>query len=119
MQRITVHNTTGMPIYVGSTMIPAGDSRDFDERDVPAHLRPAPAIAAEVEAPAEPPPADPLAELIKKPVREIVEAFGTLTAEQLAELDAREHTDPTPRKTLLEAIGEERLRRAQGNGDQA
>lgn len=40
MKRIMVHNPTGCPIYVGASMVPAGESRDFPEDQVPEHLRP-------------------------------------------------------------------------------
>lgn len=113
MARINVHNTTRMPIYVGSTMIPPGDSRDFDEHDVPEHLKPAPvppAPPAEEEKPDQ--PASKLAELRAKSVEVIKAALVTLTEEELIALEAAESADETPRKTLLEAVTAERLRRA-------
>lgn len=46
MKRVMVHNNTNCPIYVGASMIPAGESRDFPEDQVPEHLRPQETVVA-------------------------------------------------------------------------
>ncbi len=107
MARVTVHNPTGMPIFVGSTMIPAGDSRDFDEQNVPEHLLPP------APAPAEAPPEAAageigLAAMAKRPAKELLEMLPAMRAEHLAELEAIENAG-AQRKTLLAAIAERRL----------
>ena len=113
--RINVPNHTGMPIYVGSVMIPAGESRDFEEHDVPLHLRPV--AAAPATEPAK--PADPAAvrkaeleELLTHTVGDVRESVANLSNEDLTALEAMEGAADTPRKTLLEAIAEELLQRA-------
>jgi predicted flap endonuclease-1-like 5' DNA nuclease len=107
MDKVPVTNTTRMPIYVGATMIPAGETRHFNERDVPVHLRPA--KAAE---PAAPPAADPLAELLGHGVKKIEAQFGELGIGDLEQLAAMEKKSASPRKSLLAAIDEELLNRA-------
>ena len=116
-QRINVTNPTAMPIYVGSAMIPPGETRQFDENEVPLHLRPQ-------KAPAPPPqPAkgpDPLEALAAKPARDVIAAVPGLKDEDLGRLkkleEARMHEDrPAPRKTVLEAIAAEVLTRAGGS----
>jgi hypothetical protein len=111
-KRISVHNPTAMPIYVGSNMVPAGETRDFPESLVPPHLRPqaAPELAAEPES-------DPVAELLALSVKDIVSGFDALTDEDLARLGALENADDTPRKSLVSAITEEQLKRAAAKND--
>ena len=58
--KVSVPNNTAMPIYVGSIMIPAGETRVFNEDEVPAHLRP-PAEAPVIETPPAAPPSPPAA----------------------------------------------------------
>jgi hypothetical protein len=69
---------------VGSFLIPPGETRHFDEADVPHHLRPSVEV---VEAPA---PVDPLAEILLGNVASVVSALdGMLIAdiEKLGELE--------------------------------
>ncbi len=110
-KRIPIINTTAMPIYVGSNMVPPGETRDFPESQVPLHLRP-----QEEAAPAAPEqPADLIADLLKLTVKEVVEAFDALSDEELDRIDELENADGSPRKTLAAAIAEERLKRAAAN----
>lgn len=115
--RIPVINNTAMPIYVGSAMIPAGETRDFEENDVPLHLRPAPAAApAAPEKPADPAAVrkTDLAELLKHPVKDVREHFSAFSDEDLTTIETLENAAEKPRSTLLEAIAEEQLQRAGG-----
>jgi hypothetical protein len=105
--KIPVTNTTKMPIYVGASMIQPGETRHFEEADVPDYLRPP--KAAEPEAPAA---GDPLAELLTNGVKKIEERFGDLTDDQLQTLGAMESRTESPRSTLLKAIEEEQINRA-------
>lgn len=107
--RIPVTNNTQMPIYVGAYMIPPGETRDFDESQVPAHLRPAPP-APEPEAP---PAEDPLAAIREQSVADIVELLPALSDDELARLGDLEQIQANPRKTLLAALAEEQLKRAE------
>lgn len=113
-KRIVVTNTTAMPLYVGSEMVPPGETRDFAESSVPPHLRPAPAAP---EAPA--PVSDPIADLLDQPVKAIAAAIAergelgvpTIPDAQLAALKTSEESGKN-RSTLLAAIAEETLKRA-------
>lgn len=111
--RIPITNNTAMPIYVGSSMIPAGETRDFEENDVPLHLRPAPASVVLVTVP------DPaaarqsaLAALLAQPEVEILIALPRVPDEDLTALEAIEKAAEKPRQGVLEALGAELLARA-------
>lgn len=109
MALIPIKNESALDIYVGCTMIPAGETRHVEEWMVPAHLQPKP---AEPEAPR--PPADPIAELRAKTVKDIAAALPGLTVEQLKALeDAEVATGKDARKTVLGAIAQERLLRGE------
>jgi hypothetical protein len=118
--KIPVKNTTKMPIYVGATMIAAGETRHFEEQDVPLHLRPA---AAQPAAPE--PAADPLQVLVtESTAAEVIEALPDLTTEDLERLgdleQARMHNEkPAPRKSVLSAISETLLKRAEAGDTSA
>lgn len=104
-----ISNDTPNVMFVGGKMIPPGEGRDIDERDLPPeHREPAP--EPEPEAPSLD---DELGVLLNEgTVKELTGLLPSLTIEsldRLAELErAREH----PRKTLLEALADEALRRA-------
>lgn len=114
-KRITVHNPTAMPIYVGSNMIPPGETRDFAESTVPPHLRPQ--EAAEEPA-AEEPALDLIANLQKLSIKDIVTALADLSTEDLARLEELENADGSPRKGLMTALVEEKLKRAAADQQQ-
>ena len=107
MEKVPVTNNTAMPIYVGSNMVPPGETRHFDLAEVPEHLRPAPAeVAAEaVET-------DPVEALSAKSAKEIIGAIPGLTDQQLEQLGNLEQARETPRTTVLKAISETSLTRA-------
>lgn len=134
MKRIPVTNNTAMPIYVGAAMIPAGETRIFNEDEVPPHLRsqpepaaaPAPAVdpAEAAKKAAEEAEAALLAGIVAGNAKGAIEALGKLTDEQLARLEKLEQEraidgQPAARKTVLEAISEEMLKRAAEGGGQA
>lgn len=107
--KIPVHNPTKMPIYVGATMIVPGETRHFDEQDVPTHLKPKP---AEAEDEPEQAPLSLMAQLRVRGVKDCIEAFPALADDDLAELESLENAEAAPRKTLIAAIAEEKLKRA-------
>jgi hypothetical protein len=109
-ERIPVHNPTQMPIYVGATMIPAGETRHFDLEDVPHHLRPAVEAAPDAE-PA--PAADLVADLRKKPIKDVLDGVEVLNDADLQRLIDLETADEKPRKSLLTELGELQLKRAE------
>lgn len=99
--KIAVHNPTGMPLYVGATMVPAGETRHFDEQDVPLHLRP----ADEAPSAQDEDPFNPLAALLEGTTREIVAALPDMSAEDIRQLEALEQLGQA-RKGVLSAIAE-------------
>lgn len=107
-KRISVHNPTGMPIYVGSNMVPAGETRDFPESLVPPHLRPQPDSKPAADEAA----LDLIADLQKLSVKEVVSALPGLSADDMARLEELEKADGSPRKGVMNAITEEKLKRA-------
>ncbi|MEW6647198.1 MAG: hypothetical protein AB1450_08375 [Pseudomonadota bacterium] len=110
-KRIPVSNNTQMPIYVGSNMVPPGETRDFPESQVPPHLRPAAHVAETAPAPGN--DGDPLLELLDKPIKEITPLLTALTDDELTRLEVAENAGKT-RSTLIAAIAEEKLKRAAG-----
>lgn len=111
MSRIPVTNNTAMPIYVGANMVPPGETRDFEDWQVPEHLKPAPAAPEPVAEEAAP---SSMEVLRAEPVDKILREFDEITDEQLDELEALEMADEKPRKSLIEAIDKLRLERASG-----
>ena len=104
-----IENNGPHPIYVGGKLIAPGDNRDIDERDLPPEHR-APAVAAVEEPVAS--LDELLGELRAKSVDAIKAQLATLTQEELTRLNELEQVDAQPRKTLLEALGNELIRRA-------
>ena len=109
MPKKYIENTTTAPIFVGGKMIPPGEGRDIDTALLPPeHQDP----LAEALAPA----ALNLVELVEalraKPVKEIVAGLAELTQEGLELLTEQEKGAERPRKSLLEALDAEALRRA-------
>jgi len=109
MERVSVSNTTASPIYVGATMIPPGESRDFPLADVPEHLLPAAPPAPEpVAAP------DPIAELVRAAAKDILPALAALSDDDLARLGKLEQdAGDRARKSVLAAVREESLLRGE------
>ncbi len=106
--KIPVTNNGAMAMYVAGLMIPPGETRHFDADLVPLHLRPA-ASEAEAEAPAP----DPLAVLLAHSVKDIKALLPELDDATLEALGSAEQAAETPRSTLLGAIAEEQLTRAE------
>lgn len=108
-----VTNDTPNVMFVGGTMIPAGEGREVDASCLPADEAAAPP-APETD------PADEeaarlranLAELLAKPMKEILPVLEGLSDATLAALEALESEDETPRKSLLAKLGEQRLKLA-------
>lgn len=96
-KRISIANTTAMPIYVGSHMVPPGETRDFPESLVPPHLRPASVEEAPVVAD------DPLVALLDENIKTIQAKLPDLADADIARLLEIE-SDGQSRKTLVEAL---------------
>lgn len=105
-----IENNGPNTIYVGGKLIAPGESRDIDERDLPPEMQgPAVAILEETAAPSLD---DLVNELREKSVPVITAELPGLTQETLDRLNELETGDPIPRTTLLTALGNEHLRRA-------
>lgn len=104
--KIPVHNKSAMPIYVGAAMVLPGETRHFDEQEVPHHLRPAPVEEEQVED-----TKDPLAELLLCNVKEVTAALAGLSTAEVERLGELEQTGQA-RKGVLSAVGELLLTRA-------
>ena len=104
-----IQNAGLSPIYVGGKMIAPGDNRDIDERELPPERR-----AAAVAAPEEPDatPEQVMQSLRAQSVDSIKGQLAELTPVQLALLNDLEVADDKPRKTLLMALGDELIARA-------
>ncbi|HET8555285.1 MAG TPA: hypothetical protein VFL78_10700 [Rhodanobacteraceae bacterium] len=110
MKRVPLTNPhSDRALHVGGVVIPAGDTRMVDANAVPPKLQtksaPAPAPAPEV---------DPMAELSKKKIDDIVAELPHLDDDQLTALLAIEQAAEKPRKRVLEPITELQLERAKG-----
>lgn len=100
------------PLYVGSQVVPAGETRVFDHAALPPHMQtPRPTPAPE-SAP------DPVATLLEGTVKDIAAALPALGAYDLERLEQLERAGGN-RKGLLSAIDEEQLRRASSDDDAA
>lgn len=106
--KITVHNPGTTPMPVGAAYVMPGESRTFDQQDVPRHLWP----DSETAAPASAPATDAIADLQKKTVKEILAAIPDLSADDLKRLGDLEVAAKKPRTSLIDAISALELERA-------
>lgn len=109
---IGVENRGASPMYVAGVMIPAGETRHFEDAELPPEHRPA--AGGEVVPPA---PADPLAVILAGSVREIVAGADALSDAEIDALIEREEQAARPRKTLLTELAEVQLERAGARTD--
>ena len=109
MGTVHVANEGKHIIYVAGRAIPPGDGRDIEERELPAGFH-KPAAAA--DAPAEPGLVELVTDLRAQSVKAIVAELEGLTQEALDLLSEYEQAAPSPRKSLLSALGDEHIRRA-------
>lgn len=103
--KIPVENKGDSPLYVGGQMVPAGETRHFEENEVPPEYKP----AAEQPKPEE--QADPLAEILAGTVKDILGDVENMELAGVQELLAREQAAEKPRSTLIEGLSAEILRR--------
>lgn len=101
-------NETAHTMFLGGLMIAPGEGRDVPVMFLPASQQPE---AETASPPSEPNLDELLAELLAKPVKQLVTQLPELTHEALARLDELESATATPRKTLLAAVAAEQLRR--------
>lgn len=104
--RKAIENKTLMPIFVNGVMIPPGETRHFEDDQIPPeHRDEAPLPEPEV-------PVDPMAELAAKNAATVLSSLESLSADDLARLQLIE-MEGKARKTVLEGIAAEGLKRAQ------
>lgn len=103
-----ITNDTPSPMYVGGRLIPPYDGRHFEDHEVPPEHRDAVA-QVQVDVPSLD---DDLRILLAGSVKAITEGLDGLTQEALERLRALEGDAQHPRKTLLQAIEAEVIRRA-------
>lgn len=110
-KRIPVTNNTKMNLYVGSNIVPPGETRDFPESHVPHHLRP----QADEPVREQGAPADPLGEMLKSSVKEISAGLDGLSTDDIERLGDLEQAGQA-RKGVLSAVSEALLARADAAG---
>lgn len=103
-----IHNPGPNTMFVGGKMIPPGEGRDIDESLLPAEHR----DTAPAEAEKQPSLDELLADLLKKPVKELIDGLGGMTQEALERMEALEGEAKKPRASLLQAIAAEKVARA-------
>ncbi len=84
--KVPVHNASKSPMYIAGRMVAPGETRHFEENEVPHKYRPQ-AAAEVVDAPA----GDAIDQLLAKPLAEILEAVKTMSKEEVNALGEREH----------------------------
>lgn len=101
MQKV-FENTGKSPMYVAGSMIPPGEMRSIEVPDEPTE----PVVAVE------PTLADLVAEALKKPVAELVKELPGATEDALKMMHALEGQAKKPRTSLVTAIADELIKRA-------
>ena len=106
MAKIIKTNDTPRMLHIGAVTIPPYESREVDARDLPGYRAAAPKGQAE----------DPLAEAVNQILAhaagQIGEMLPACSDTELAALIEAENAKDRPRKTVLQALEAERLRRA-------
>ena len=101
------YNAGKKPVYKGATLVMPGESRDVEEIYLDA-----------VEETAEAPAKLSLVEKVRGlSIKTATAEFGTLTDDELDDLEQLESEQEEPRKGLLSNITVEKLQRAGGESD--
>lgn len=108
MREIPVHNDTEHNMHVAGSVIRPGETKIFPAHDVPEKFREAAGVAPVDE---KPPVENPIEDLAKGKVVEIVAALPALSDDALDQLEAIEG-EGQKRKGVIEGIAADRLRRA-------
>lgn len=104
--RVPIENTGLMPLYVAGVMIPPGETRHFDDDQLPPEFR---QPSAEAEAP---PALDPLLDILAMKVADVEAGLPALSDMELDRLEMLE-IESHNRKGVIAAVAEERLRRGE------
>jgi hypothetical protein len=114
MTRIFLFNDTAAPKLMGGKLVPPGEGREVDEVCLPPGELPAIDEPAKAQAP------DMsverlrnLMDMLANPLATVLPMLPEHSDDTLAELARLEAEHDTPRKTLLAAIGDLQLKRAQ------
>lgn len=120
MAKRYVHNDTDQVRFIGGTMLPPGEGREVDEQFLPPGDEATAADAVSDDAAG----GDDIvrdgidyAALVLLPLSKLMPQLKGLGDEDLKDLAAHENARETPRVTLLNAIGEQQLQRAQARTD--
>lgn len=106
MAKIAYTNTGNTVAHVGGKSIPPGETREVEESMLPSFTT-APTKSAKPE-----PEANPLAEILAHSVKDITALLPAMSDGELAALGEAEQLAAKPRTTLLGAIAEVMLARA-------
>lgn len=104
-----IENTGHQVMFVAGKLIPPGEGREVDEAHLPPELQDSPVAVA---AAADPSVAERVAELLKGNVKTVKAELPLLTGEALDLVATIEGGAEAPRKSVLEAVDAERIRRA-------
>ena len=111
MKTVPYTNNTEKTVHIGGATILAGETRDVDPSLLP-DWNPDPVHGLDISASGlGTNDASDLASLLKSNVKTVIDALSNLTTEQLAEATALEQAG-LARKSLLEALSAETLKRA-------
>lgn len=105
MSKVWYTNETNKFLHIGSVTIPPNETREVDESLLPGQKP----KAEEAKTPV---PPDAIAELLKKKVADVVAALHELSDDDLTKAAEQEQAGQN-RKSVVEAIAAEQLRRAQ------
>lgn len=108
MNKIHVCNVSASAIFVGSIMVPPGETRLFEPHEVPPEYRTAAPDEAAPEA-----SENPLLVLSELPISRLALGLPALTDDELDQLEILEQQKDKPRAGALAEITAERLRRAE------
>jgi hypothetical protein len=110
MATVPVENRKSIPMHIAGRTIPPGEVRYFDESELPGYMRQPERVASDEVAPESGP--DPLLAVLEDSVKDITAQLHTFSDDDLNRLDILEQAGEN-RKTLVSAIQNERLRRAE------
>jgi hypothetical protein len=120
MAKRYVSNDTDRTIFVGGVLIPAGEGREVDEQFLPpaddaprAESLADPQGDGAGQGPSDEVLAANIADLLGKPLKQLVPLLAEASDETLAALQSAEVATATPRVTLLNAIAALQLQRAE------
>lgn len=108
MNKKYFENTSDIAIFVGGKLLQPGEGREFNADDLPPEHQLAPALPA-AEAPTL---AEQVALLLQESVKTIAASLGNLNDDTLDMMTALEGALEKPRTSLLTAIADERIARA-------